>query len=322
MKPVTVRGVRIGEGIPKICVPIMGRDVKEIRKAAADLREAPCDMVEWRADAYRDATDPEKLSDALHMLREELSDKPLLFTYRTEGNTFSRRDTAAGRDTLTDRGGIHAGGADGWACHDGSVESDGLTGRGGAYADGSADGWTCHDSVAEGKGFTDRGGACADDEYVRVNTAAIESGCADIIDAEVISRAASKKIINKAHRHHIPVIGSCHDFYGTPDRDGILKILKEEDDSGADILKVAVTPKSEGDVLTLLCATYEMTNRLTDKPVISMSMSGMGVISRVAGEMFGSAVTFGYAGEKSAPGQLAAGKLKEVLDILHEAAAD
>ena len=30
MKPVEVRGVRIGEGIPKICVPIVGETRKNI----------------------------------------------------------------------------------------------------------------------------------------------------------------------------------------------------------------------------------------------------------------------------------------------------
>ena len=30
MKPVIVRNIRIGEGIPKICVPIVGRNREEI----------------------------------------------------------------------------------------------------------------------------------------------------------------------------------------------------------------------------------------------------------------------------------------------------
>ena len=35
MNPVIVRNVRIGEGMPKICVPVVGRTRAEIREAAA-----------------------------------------------------------------------------------------------------------------------------------------------------------------------------------------------------------------------------------------------------------------------------------------------
>lgn len=50
-----------------------------------------------------------------------------------------------------------------------------------------------------------------------------------------------------------------------------------------------------------------------------MSMGGKGVISRVAGEIFGSDMTFGAVNKVSAPGQLEAGKLVEILKTLHEA---
>lgn len=46
-------------------------------------------------------------------------------------------------------------------------------------------------------------------------------------------------------------------------------------------------------------------NRLyADRPIITMSMAGTGVISRLCGEVFGSALTFGAAGKASAPGQM------------------
>jgi len=49
-----------------------------------------------------------------------------------------------------------------------------------------------------------------------------------------------------------------------------------------------------------------------------MSMAGTGVISRLAGEAFGSALTFGAATKASAPGQIPVNELKQVLDILHK----
>ena len=52
MNPVIVRNVKIGEGIPKICVPVVGVNAEEIRKEAEALLSIPADLVEWRADWY------------------------------------------------------------------------------------------------------------------------------------------------------------------------------------------------------------------------------------------------------------------------------
>ena len=86
----------------------------------------------------------------------------------------------------------------------------------------------------------------------------------------------------------------------------------------ADIPKIAVMPQSESDVLTLLCATNEMKEKYSDIPIITMSMAGMGLISRIAGEFFGSALTFGAADKASAPGQIRAEDLYNVLQVLHK----
>ena len=50
MNPVVVRNVKIGEGIPKICVPIVGVTREEILAAGARIREIGADVAEWRAD--------------------------------------------------------------------------------------------------------------------------------------------------------------------------------------------------------------------------------------------------------------------------------
>ena len=86
----------------------------------------------------------------------------------------------------------------------------------------------------------------------------------------------------------------------------------------ADILKIAVMPNNRKDVLTLLSATEEIYSNLADRPVITMSMGGLGMISRLSGEIFGSAVTFGSAGKTSAPGQVEVYELKNVLDMIHK----
>ena len=88
---------------------------------------------------------------------------------------------------------------------------------------------------------------------------------------------------------------------------------------GADIPKIAVMPQTKKDVLTLLSATEEMASDYADRPIITMSMAGTGVISRLCGEVFGSSMTFGAAGKASAPGQIGAEKLHQALQIVHDA---
>ena len=57
MNPVIVRNVKIGEGIPKICVPVVGTTEKEILTQAEELSGLPVDIVEWRADWFADVFD-------------------------------------------------------------------------------------------------------------------------------------------------------------------------------------------------------------------------------------------------------------------------
>ena len=83
------------------------------------------------------------------------------------------------------------------------------------------------------------------------------------------------------------------------------------------MLKIAVMPQSKADVLTLLSATEEMATNFANRPIITMSMAATGLISRLCGEVFGSAATFGAVGKASAPGQMNAKDLETLLSLLH-----
>ena len=52
MNPVIVRNVKIGEGVPKICVPIVGVTKEEIINEAKTFENIPVDVVEWRVDWF------------------------------------------------------------------------------------------------------------------------------------------------------------------------------------------------------------------------------------------------------------------------------
>ena len=146
-----------------------------------------------------------------------------------------------------------------------------------------------------------------------------KTGFVDLIDVEVFSGDdAVKNIIQTAHAHGVKVIASNHDFEGTPAREELVARLCKMQDLGADILKIAVMPQTRSDVLTLLSVTEEMSSRHTSRPVITMSMGRTGALSRLCGEVFGSAVTFASFGKVSAPGQIAIEDLKAGLRLLHK----
>ena len=162
--------------------------------------------------------------------------------------------------------------------------------------------------------------AIEDEVYADINIKAAQTGYVDMVDVEVFTGdEIVKKIIDGAHAAGVKVVASNHDFFKTPDKDDIVGRLRKMQDLGADIPKIAVMPQNKKDVLTLLAATEEMANEYADRPIITMSMAGTGVISRLAGEVFGSALTFGAAAKASAPGQMGVQDLKQVLTLLHGA---
>jgi len=245
---VEVRGVKIGEGVPKICVPIVGKTKEEILAAAKSFADVKMDVVEWRVDWFDGVFDFAQVEDVLKDLRPALGNTPILFTFRT-----------------SKEGGEKA------------IEPD---------------------------------------VYVELNKKAAATGLVDLVDVEAFTGDSYvKEIIEAAHEAGV---ASNHDFDKTPDKDDIVGRLRKMQELDADIPKIAVMPQNKKDVLTLLAATEEMVSEYADRPIITMSMAGTGLISRLCGEVFGSALTFGAVGKASAPGQMNAADLNTVLNLIHE----
>ena len=161
--------------------------------------------------------------------------------------------------------------------------------------------------------------AISNEDYKALNMAVAKSGYVDLIDVEAFTgEEIVKSMILEAHSYGVKVIASNHDFDATPEKDEIVRRLRMMQDYGADIQKIPVIPRNKQDVLTLLSATLEMSEQFADRPIITMSMAGTGVVSRLTGETFGSALTFGAATKASAPGQINVNELAQVLDIIHK----
>lgn len=154
------------------------------------------------------------------------------------------------------------------------------------------------------------------DDYAEVIGSAAATGLADLIDVEFLAigdRVAALKIASGCR-----VIVSHHDFGGTEDEDILYGQLCDMQETGADMVKLAVMPKDRVDVIKLLSATTRFSSRFYDTPVITMSMGNLGLLSRLAGELTGSAVTFASIGKASAPGQISYKNCRGIVEIIHE----
>lgn len=244
---VTVGNVTLGEGRPKIIVPLVGKTADSILEAAEQARDLDCDLIEWRIDFYEEVATPQKVAALSHQVKQAVQ-KPLLVTFRTKKEG-------------------------------GELE-------------------------------------LPDDQYFAIYREVLTQGAADLLDLELFMPAEEvAATIELAHENDIKVVMCNHDFDATPSQEEIVRRLSLMEEKGADICKIAVMPQSNKDVLTLLAATAEMKDKAT-RPLITMSMGALGMVSRVSGEAFGSAATFGAAKQASAPGQVPVSVLREILATL------
>ena len=247
---ITIKGKKIGEGRPCVCVPVMGREKNEIIEEILELVKSPVDIIEWRVDAFSKYLDFNEVREILHTIAPHLTEKIFLYTFRTKL-----------------QGGF------------GDVTSEQLD--------------DIHDIAAE-------------------------SGVVDLLDLEFFAEEYPVIKILRLQEKGIKIVASHHDFEETPERDVMKMLLENMCTGNADIVKIAVMPQSEEDVLRLLAVTSEFYKENPDTPIISMSMGKYGMISRLCGETFGSCVTFAANKESSAPGQMSMGKVIEIIDFLHE----
>ncbi len=133
----------------------------------------------------------------------------------------------------------------------------------------------------------------------------------DILDIEYTSEDLKTTVIDLAKRNNKILLMSYHDFDKTPSEDFIQNLIDNSKLQGADIVKYAFKSNSFEDVARILCITHK--NR--DKNIVAIAMGDIGKISRVAGFVFGSLITYTYIGESFAPGQIEIDKLKELLEF-------
>ncbi|MBN6512221.1 type I 3-dehydroquinate dehydratase [Acinetobacter pittii] len=156
----------------------------------------------------------------------------------------------------------------------------------------------------------------SDADYGKTYQAYLKNPFMDWLDVEMFrDQKVVSDIVQKAHQKKVLIVMSNHDFQKTPSQDEIEKRLLKQDQMGANILKIAVMPKSKQDVFTLMNATLKVSQQTT-KPLLTMSMGQLGTISRVATANMGGSYSFGMIGQASAPGQIDVTKLKQILQTV------
>ena len=83
-KAIKIKNIVIGQGRPKICAIVMGKAKEEILELANKANEVNCDLIEFRADHFSEASDLEKLKEIAKEVRTACK-KPIIFTLRTKG---------------------------------------------------------------------------------------------------------------------------------------------------------------------------------------------------------------------------------------------
>jgi 3-dehydroquinate dehydratase I len=144
-------------------------------------------------------------------------------------------------------------------------------------------------------------------EAERIDLLFKASEFADSVGIELKAEFRSELI----SRIDMPAIVSYHNFRGMPRLEDLRSILKEISKTGAAIAKIAVTPATLKDNLTLLELLLE-----SDMPLCAIAMGELGRHLRAISPIYGSALTYCYISEAVAPGQMSLADLRQALKIL------
>ncbi|MDE6433296.1 MAG: type I 3-dehydroquinate dehydratase [Lachnospiraceae bacterium] len=251
IETIRIRGIEIGAGMPKICVPVIAKTAEDVIENIRNIAAKKPDCIELRIDWFEHVTDWNEILSLLQRIRMIIGDIVLLFTFRSK--------------------------------------------REGGEKDIEVE------------------------QYRQLCEVVCSSGYIDLIDIEAyMEDGLLQEMCEIAHKNKVYVVASNHDFNLTPSTEDLVARLEYMDKTGADIPKIAVMPQSERDVIHLLSATVAYYEHGGTKPVITMSMAGIGGITRLSGEIFGSALTFAAVSQCSAPGQLELSDAKHVLEIIHK----
>ena len=163
-------------------------------------------------------------------------------------------------------------------------------------------------SLAEG-GET----SLSNENYGNLLQAIVDQNVVDAVDVELFAYTDTiGQIIKEAHHQGLQTVMSYHNFLSTPKVKRLHIYAERMISAGAAVIKFALMPTTNEDVLSVLQFTKELTERYPQLPRITMSMGKLGQMTRTCGHVFGNCLTFGTLGQASAPGQVEVAVLKQL----------
>ena len=138
-------------------------------------------------------------------------------------------------------------------------------------------------------------------EVERIDLLVKASSYADYADVELLAemRDEAMSLIKK------PVIVSYHDFQNMLDDRKLTEVYGQMKNTKAAIAKIALTPQNLEDNLRILEFLLD-----ADTPLCMIAMGRIGRHLRAVAPLYGSALTYGFVTESTAPGQMS---LKELI---------
>ncbi|HRP99081.1 MAG TPA: type I 3-dehydroquinate dehydratase [Terrimesophilobacter sp.] len=168
---------------------------------------------------------------------------------------------------------------------------------------------------------TEGGSADIDDEtYAELVLTGIRSGAIAYVDVEFRREPHTvAALVDAAHTAGVGIVLSAHDFAATPPPAELRELFEAMCSVAPDVVKVAVMPADARDVLRMLETTLDVRDTHPDQALISIAMGPLGVVSRIAATTYGSVASFATVGQASAPGQIDAETLRNLLDAISDA---
>jgi len=158
-----------------------------------------------------------------------------------------------------------------------------------------------------------------EEQRLQVLEQAVAAG-ADIVDLELrASEAMRSTLLTACADGSCRLLLSWHDFGATPSSQGLESLFQQMYRSGASIGKIVTTARDFSDVLRVLNLQTEAQEM--SFPLVAFCMGEIGKISRLATLELGGFMTYASpdAGTATAPGQLSAPALRQMLEMLHHA---
>ena len=147
--------------------------------------------------------------------------------------------------------------------------------------------------------------ALSDEDKKAVIKAVCATGAISLVDLELrYDDDYIAEVRDITRRNGVALVLSYHNFSGMSDMNGVQKKIERAEQMGADISKLALMPKDFHDVAVFSKTICAAKRSYMKNPIIASLMGDIGGVSRFAGGLLGSDMSFVSVTGISGPGQM------------------